>query len=66
MEERILTLESLVYDKDSIIHDLQRKLDKALRVSAVLLPFADQKREMIHISIALGLGRRRTTDLCLT
>jgi len=31
-DERIRTLESLVFEKDSIIHDLQRKLDKATRV----------------------------------
>ncbi|CAF1189936.1 unnamed protein product [Rotaria sordida] len=30
-EERILTLESRLYDKDIIIHDLQRKLDKMTR-----------------------------------
>ncbi|UJR31638.1 hypothetical protein I4U23_019120 [Adineta vaga] len=31
LEERIRTLESLMYDKDSIIHDLQRKLDNTTR-----------------------------------
>lgn len=32
-EERIRTLESLVYDKDALIHDLQRKLERVTRVS---------------------------------
>ncbi|CAF1429328.1 unnamed protein product [Rotaria sp. Silwood1] len=30
-EERILALESLVYEKDTIIHDLQRKIEKMTR-----------------------------------
>jgi len=39
LEEHIRTLESHVYDKDSIIHDLQRKLDKAKRVNFALIDF---------------------------
>lgn len=33
LEERLSTLESLVYEKDLLIHDLQRKLDQTIRVS---------------------------------
>lgn len=31
LEERLMTLESLVYEKDMLIHDLQRKLDQTIR-----------------------------------
>lgn len=33
LEERIRALENLVHEKDSIIHDLQRKLDNTTRVN---------------------------------
>ncbi len=36
-QERILALESLVHDKDSIIYDLQRKLDNITRVKFIFL-----------------------------
>ena len=33
LEDRVRTLESLIYEKDSTIYDLQRKLDQMTRVS---------------------------------
>ena len=40
LEQRLATLEALLYDKDAIIHDLQRKLDQKIRVRCLTGTFS--------------------------